>query len=118
MLKYRWLLFGLSLLMAACVVVVALALLLPPQSGVTKENFDRIQIGMTRAEVEQIFGIPGLGQTVFKAVQNRDVPVVMGAVFFGALLIGGGNLLADLAAARLDPRIRLAGEICLSNRKP
>jgi peptide/nickel transport system permease protein len=28
--------------------------------------------------VEQIFSIPGLGQTVFKAVQNRDVPVVMG----------------------------------------
>lgn len=58
--------------------------------------------------VEQIFGIPGLGQTVFKAVQNRDMPVVMGAVFFGALLIGAGNLAADLAAARLDPRIRLA----------
>ena len=57
--------------------------------------------------VEQIFSIPGLGQTVFKAVQNRDVPVVMGAVFFGALLIGLGNLLADLAAAWLDPRIRL-----------
>lgn len=59
--------------------------------------------------VEQIFGIPGLGQTVFKAVQNRDVPVVMGAVFFGAILIGTGNLLADLAVARLDPRIRLGG---------
>lgn len=57
--------------------------------------------------VEQIFSIPGLGQTVFKAVQNRDVPVVMGAVFFGAILIGVGNLIADLAAARLDPRIRL-----------
>lgn len=57
--------------------------------------------------VEQIFGIPGMGQTVFKAVQSRDVPVVMGAVFFGALLIGLGNLIADLAAARLDPRIRL-----------
>jgi peptide/nickel transport system permease protein len=57
--------------------------------------------------VEQLFGIPGLGPTVFNAVQNRDVPVVMGAVFFGALLIGVGNLIADLAAARLDPRIRL-----------
>ncbi len=57
--------------------------------------------------VEQIFGMPGLGQTVFKAVQNRDVPVVMGAVFFGAILIGVGNLLADLAATRLDPRVRL-----------
>lgn len=55
--------------------------------------------------VEQIFGIPGIGQTAFKAVQNRDVPVVMGAVFFGAILIGVGNLFADLAVARLDPRI-------------
>lgn len=57
--------------------------------------------------VEQIFGIPGIGQTAFKAVQNRDVPVVMGAVFFGAILIGVGNLIADLAVARLDPRVRL-----------
>jgi hypothetical protein len=61
MFKNRWLLLGLLLLMAACVAVVALAFL-PTRPGVTKENFDRIEVGMTRAEVEKIFGgqAPGI----------------------------------------------------------
>lgn len=57
--------------------------------------------------VEWVFSYPGIGQQVLVAVQNKDIPVVMGSVFFGALLIGLGNLAADLLAARLDPRIRL-----------
>jgi hypothetical protein len=52
--KNRWLLLGLLL---ACIVgVVLIVLVLLPRPGVTKENFDRIQNGMTRAEVEAIFG--------------------------------------------------------------
>ena len=58
--KNRWLLLGLLLLMTACVVVVVLAYVLPPRPGVTKENFDRIEVGMTRAEVEKIFGVENL----------------------------------------------------------
>ena len=57
--------------------------------------------------IEQIFGIPGIGQQTYQAVTNRDIPVVMGSVFFGALLIGLGGLMADVLIARLDPRIRL-----------
>jgi peptide/nickel transport system permease protein len=57
--------------------------------------------------IEQIFGIPGIGAQTYQAVTNRDIPVVMGSVFFGALLIGLGGLLADVLIARLDPRIRL-----------
>jgi peptide/nickel transport system permease protein len=57
--------------------------------------------------VEQVFGYPGIGSQVLVAVRNKDIPVVMGSVFFGALLIGVGNLIADLTVARLDPRIRL-----------
>src|SRR5215831_4466375 len=52
--KNRCLLVVLGLLMAACVVVVVY--LLPPQSGVTKGHFDRIEIGMARSEVEKILG--------------------------------------------------------------
>jgi hypothetical protein len=51
--KFRWLLL-------ACivgVVLAALALLLP-SPGVTKENFDRIEVGMVRSDVEAIFGGP------------------------------------------------------------
>jgi outer membrane protein assembly factor BamE (lipoprotein component of BamABCDE complex) len=56
MLKNRFLLIVLLLVMTACVVVVVLAYVLAPQAGVTKENFDRIEIGMTRAEVQKILG--------------------------------------------------------------
>jgi hypothetical protein len=57
MLKNRLLLVGLALVMAACVAVAILALLpTSSTSTVTKENFDRIQVGMTRAEVDEIFG--------------------------------------------------------------
>lgn len=57
--------------------------------------------------VETVFQYPGIGLQVWQATQQKDIPVIMGSVFFGALLIGLGNLLADLLAARLDPRIRL-----------
>jgi peptide/nickel transport system permease protein len=57
--------------------------------------------------IEQIFGIPGIGQQIYQAVISRDIPLVMGSVFLGALLIGLGGLLADLLASRLDPRIQL-----------
>lgn len=49
----RWLVFGATL---ACVVGVALVVLeLLPRTAVTRENFDRVEVGMTRAEVEAIF---------------------------------------------------------------
>jgi hypothetical protein len=47
---------GLPLLMAACVMVGLLALWLPSRSGVTKDNFERIETGMSRADVEKILG--------------------------------------------------------------
>jgi hypothetical protein len=52
----RWLLFG--LLLASIVGIVLVVLALVPRAGISKENFDRIQNGMTRAEVEAIFGGP------------------------------------------------------------
>ncbi len=59
--------------------------------------------------VESVFNYPGIGLQVLTAVTNRDVPVVMGSVLMAALLVGVGNLLADLIVARLDPRIRMGG---------
>ncbi len=57
--------------------------------------------------LKQVFSWPGLGFVTLKAVQAKDIPVVMGSVLIAALLIGFGNLIADLIAARLDPRVRL-----------
>jgi peptide/nickel transport system permease protein len=59
---------------------------------------------------ETIFSIPGMGRLFYEAVMARDYPVVMALVTIGALLTLMGNLLADLAYAYADPRIRVGGE--------
>lgn len=56
--------------------------------------------------VERIFGWPGLGTVLVDGIAMRDYPLVMaGAIAGGALVVVGG-LLAELANARLDPRLR------------
>jgi peptide/nickel transport system permease protein len=55
---------------------------------------------------ETIFGIPGMGQLMFSAIMSRDYPVVMGTLVITAVLTLLGNLLADLALAWADPRVR------------
>ena len=55
---------------------------------------------------ETIFSIPGMGRLFYDAVMARDYPVVMALVTIGAVLTMLGNLLADLAYAAADPRIR------------
>jgi peptide/nickel transport system permease protein len=57
--------------------------------------------------IEQLFSWPGLGRLGFQAVMSRDYPVVMAFVLLGSTLVMIFNLLADLLAAVLDPRIRL-----------
>lgn len=56
--------------------------------------------------VEQLFSIPGMGLLFFEAVLSRDYPLVMGITVIGAVLTLLGNLIADLAYAWADPRIR------------
>lgn len=56
--------------------------------------------------VEQIFGIPGLGQLFVRASLNRDYTVVLGATILYASLVILLNMLVDIAYAWLDPRIR------------
>ena len=55
---------------------------------------------------ETIFAIPGMGQLFYMGVMSRDYPLVMGILVIGAFLTLMGNLLADLAYAAADPRIR------------
>ncbi len=56
--------------------------------------------------VEAVFAWPGIGRLLVDAVRARDYPVVMAATTISALLVVIGNLLADLASALLDPRLR------------
>jgi peptide/nickel transport system permease protein len=55
---------------------------------------------------ETVFGIPGIGGLAWKAIRQRDLPMVMGAVLFAACFIVAANLVVDLIYAALDPRIR------------
>ena len=56
---------------------------------------------------ETIFSIPGMGRLFYEAVMARDYPVIMALTTIGAALTLLGNLLADMAYAYADPRIRL-----------
>lgn len=58
--------------------------------------------------VEAIFAWPGVGRVLVEGVQARDYPVVMAATTVSAVLVVIGNLLADLLASRVDPRLRAA----------
>ncbi|GAB6037756.1 ABC transporter permease [Fundidesulfovibrio butyratiphilus] len=59
--------------------------------------------------IEQIFGLPGLGQLFYQAIQSRDYPLIMANLVLGAVLTLAGNLLADAGYALADPRIRQGG---------
>ncbi|MGP6158163.1 MAG: ABC transporter permease [Vulcanimicrobiaceae bacterium] len=56
--------------------------------------------------VEYIFSIPGIGYLTFSSIFSRDYPTLMAITMLTAVLIVAGNLLADIAYALVDPRIR------------
>ena len=58
--------------------------------------------------VEKIFNLPGLGKFFVISALQRDYTVVMGMVILYAGLILALNLIADLAYALLDPRVRFS----------
>ena len=57
--------------------------------------------------VESVFGWPGIGQLAWQAIQRVDIPIIMGVTLVSACAIVLGNLLADMVAPMIDPRIRL-----------
>jgi len=56
--------------------------------------------------VEEIFGIPGLGQFFVRGALNRDYTLVLGIVVFYATLIIALNLVVDILYGAIDPRVR------------
>lgn len=56
--------------------------------------------------IEALMSIPGLGLFFSVAARTRDLPLMMGATLFFALLLMVLNLLVDLSYRLLDPRIR------------
>ena len=58
--------------------------------------------------IEAVFGWPGIGAQMVEAVLRFDVPLAMGTVLVGALIVGVVNLALDLIYPLLDPRLRQA----------
>ena len=56
--------------------------------------------------VETIFGIPGLGRFYVEAAFNRDYTMILGSSIFFSFLIVSFNLISDLVAAALNPKLR------------
>ena len=56
--------------------------------------------------VEEVFGIPGIGQLFVRGALNRDYTLVLGVVVFYASLIVALNLVVDILYAVIDPRVR------------
>ena len=58
--------------------------------------------------IETIFALPGLGRLALSAVSLRDYPLMQGIVLMIATMVLLTNLVADLAYALVDPRIRIS----------
>jgi peptide/nickel transport system permease protein len=59
--------------------------------------------------IEGVFAYPGIGQLALGAVSDRDLPVVQAVTIVVAALIVGVNLIVDLLARLIDPRLRTVG---------
>ena len=56
--------------------------------------------------VETVFGIPGLGRFYVEAAFNRDYTMILGSSIFFSCLIISFNLLSDVIAASINPKLR------------
>jgi peptide/nickel transport system permease protein len=56
---------------------------------------------------ETVFGLPGLGFQAIRAINNNDLPIIIGVVVVATAAIVFANLIVDVFYAVLDPRVRL-----------
>jgi peptide/nickel transport system permease protein len=56
---------------------------------------------------EMIFGLPGVGLLSLRAFGTYDLPVLLGGVLVGSVVLVLMNLIVDIAYTFLDPRVRL-----------
>lgn len=58
--------------------------------------------------LEQIFSLPGMGQYLIIAINQRDFTIIQGVVLISASVVLLSNLIVDFLYPLLDPRIRYA----------
>ena len=56
---------------------------------------------------EVTFSLPGLGQFTILAIQNQDLPEIMGVVMLASLFIVVANMVVDILYTVIDPRVRI-----------
>jgi peptide/nickel transport system permease protein len=56
---------------------------------------------------ETIFGLTGIGLTIFESISSRDYVVVQGLALLVALIYVVVNLITDVSYGFLDPRVRI-----------
>jgi peptide/nickel transport system permease protein len=56
---------------------------------------------------ETVFSLPGLGKTSIDAINQQDLPVIIGIVLFASFAVVVANIIVDMFYAVLDPRVRL-----------
>jgi peptide/nickel transport system permease protein len=57
--------------------------------------------------VEAVFGLGGIGQVSVEAVDQDNLPVILGFVIVAAIFVVIANIVVDLLYAALDPRVRI-----------
>ena len=57
---------------------------------------------------ESVFSLPGLGFESVRAINNQDLPIIIGVVMISATAVVVANILVDMLYAVLDPRVRLS----------
>lgn len=56
--------------------------------------------------IEYAYSLPGVGKQAIDAINQLDIPLILGTVLFTALLIVVSNIVVDLSLGFIDPRIR------------
>jgi peptide/nickel transport system permease protein len=74
---------------------------------VTLSAIDLAAIMTSAVLTETMFGLPGVGQLLVGAVNQVDLPVVVGVTLLTGTLIVVANAVADLLYAAIDPRVQL-----------
>jgi len=57
--------------------------------------------------IETVFSLPGLGKAAIDAINQQDLPVIIGIVLFASAAVVVANILVGITYALLDPRVRL-----------
>jgi peptide/nickel transport system permease protein len=64
-------------------------------------------IGGSALLIEVVFGLPGVGLLTYNSLTSLDLPVIMGAVMYGAFFVVLASAVVDILYAVIDPRVRV-----------